>query len=799
MERLKYFFRINIRNLFTFKKFAFVNIIGLSIGLIVSLLIFLYVRYETSFDNFNPDAKNIYRIVARNLQDGSVGASTPLALSDVLKKDFPEIDKVVGLMRTWKEIKVDDARFEDINGAIVEKEFFGIFNIPLLVGNKAAIFQDPYEIVITNKLADKLFGHSDPIGKTIEYENHLFTVVAIINSIPSNSIFDFDYFISDKYKYISYTDLNQRWYHFGLYSFITFKGNKVPADFELKLANIEKQYYPDFMKNRHKYLIVNFKGSHLNPVLKNDLKPSVAPGYLGILSAVAIGILIIACLNFINISIANYRRRSIETGIKKVYGASSAILVSDFFFEISIIVLISLVIAFMGIDLLLPYYNDLIGKHISINFSDPVFLGGVAAFSIITILISGLYPSIVLSKPSPARVILHYREPVKYKMAFQKCLVVLQFTISIILVVTQLFIFKQISFMQNAETGFDKKNLITMPVTSLGDNDTEQLKNTNLYIQTLEKYQAQYGFGKISITEFVPGFGFRNQFKIYPDDQTFQDGFELLSCDVDESFIDVFGLHIVEGRFFSRDFPNDYNDAIIINESAYKKLGWKSIEGKSVGLFSEDNRKEVVGVINDMNIKSLQYGIDPMIYQFGNHHNYPGYITVRLESGKEANAIKFFGSKWTELFPGIPFKYESIEEKYKAAYGEEEKLAKIIRIFSVFAMLISLLGIFALSALECDRRTKEVGIRKVNGAGISEIIAMLNKDFLKWVAIAFIIAIPVSFYIINRWLHGFALQNRTELVGFCNCRCSGTVCFSDNSKSAKLEGRNTKPRGSTQV
>ncbi len=759
MTSLTYFLRIYLRNLFIYKKFAFINIIGLSVGLTVSLLILLYVRYETSFDSFNPNAQQIYRVVAKNNQDASVRASTPLALSDVLKKDYPEIDKVVGLMTTWDEIMVKKERFKDLKGAIVEKDFFELFHFPLISGNQGTIFQDPFEAVITGKLANKLYGSVDPIGKTFEYENQTFTVTGLVEPLPSNSLFNIDFFLSDGYRYKTFPDLSERWYHFGLYTFITFKGT-IPEGFEQKLSNIEKHYYPDFMKNRHHYLVTPFRGSHLNPALENDLKPAVAPSYLWILSAIAVGILIIACLNFMNISIAHAVKRNVDTGIKKVHGATASAVISEVFAEISIVVLISLVISFFGMHLLLPWFNGLIEKHIVVNFYDPVFWVGIAGFGIVTILISGLYPAIVFSRPSPVKVLLQRRGTVKNKMTFQKSFVVLQFSIAIILGISLLFLFKQIAFLQHHETGFNKKNLITMPVRSLGNDAEEQLKNTALFSQALEKYQAQFGYGKSSVTEFVPGFGFKNLFKIYPGEDAYPDGLELLSCDVDENFLDVFGLHMVEGRFFSANHATDY-DAIIMNESAFKSLGWKSVDGKWIGLFSKENRKEVIGVINDINVTSLQNPIGPMIYQFGRHHNYPGFLTIRLHPDKVTASVEFMKAQWMKLFPDIPFTFEDIEEKYKAAYGEEAKLVRIIGIFSLLAMLLSLLGMLALSALECEQRTKEIGIRRVNGASVPIILAMLNTSFIKWVLLAFILACPFAWYFMQKWLANFAYK--TEL------------------------------------
>ncbi|HEX2920053.1 MAG TPA: ABC transporter permease [Bacteroidales bacterium] len=761
MGKIKYFLRIYIRNMFTYKRFSFINIFGLSAGLTVSLLILLYVRYETSFENFNPNAKNIYRVVTENFQDGEIGASTPLALSDVLKSDYPEIDKVIGLMTTDGDLKTGDKRFTNISGAIVEKDFFEMFNIPLQSGNTAALFQDPYEAVVTTEMADQLFGKTDPMGKTIEFEGFTFTVTGIIAPIPTNSVFRFDYFLSDGFRYRYYTDLSERWYNFGLHTFITFKGIQNPEGFENRLSEIEERYYPDFMKNRHRFLIKEFRKSHLDTSVKGGLVSAVSVEYLWLLSMIAVGILLIACLNFMNISIAGAAKRNIETGIKKINGASVKTLIKEFFFENSLIVFISVLISIYGISLLLPSFNNIIDKEISISFSDPFLWLGISVFGFLTALLSGLYPSIVLSRHTPVKIMLFGKGGGQNKLQFQKSFIVLQYIITITLGIALLFIFKQISFMQKHNTGFNRKDMFAITVESLGRNGNERMGYANLLVQSIEKSQAQYGYGKASLTEFVPGFGFRNNFKIYPGGDTYPDGLEVLSCDVDENFADVFGLHILKGRFFSKDYSNDEN-ALIINESALKKLGWDSIEGKNLDLIYKENKKEVVGVINDINIESLKYPSGPMIFQFGRHHNYPGYVVLRIPPEKVDESIRFIRKQWELLFPGIPFSYESIEEKFNASYGEEKKLAKITSIFSLIAILLSLSGIFALSALESEKRIKEIGIRKINGAKVMEVMSLLNAEIIKWILVAFLIAVPVSYYSIDNWLTNYAYRTSLD-------------------------------------
>lgn len=761
MGRIAFILGITFRKLFSIGRFAWVNIIGLSVGVTVSLLILIYVRYETSFDSFNPNTKNIHRIITKNLQDGSLLAATPRALSDVIKKDYPEIDKVIGLMRTFEDVRIGEKSYENIAGAIVEKEFFDFFNVPLVTGNKTTIFNDPYEAVINRKLARVFFGDSDPLGKSFQYDKYTFTVTGIIDNIPSNSILNFDLLLSDKFRYIYYPDLNQRWYDFGLFTFVTFKGKVVPKDFETRLSNIENLYYPDFMKHRNKLLVADFKGTHLNPGFEYDLVPGVSPAYLWMLSVIALGILVIACLNFMNISIATSSKRNVEIAIKKLCGESPTGLVFSFFMEIAILVLLSLIIASYTVYLIFPAFKTFVGKDIIVNLSDPVFWFGIAGFSVLTIFISGLYHSMFLSRPAPSGLLLRHNDSYSRKLTVQKGFVVLQFTITIVLGITQLFILKQISFMQNHEIGFNRNNLVTISVGALADNGNDRLNKTNIFIQSLEKYQSQYGYGKASISEFVPGFGFNNNFKIYTYEGNYTEGLELLSCDVDENFPEVFELKVLSGRFFSKDHPTD-RDALVINEAAFKKLGWKSTEGKSVGLFSKDNRKEVVGVVNDINVRSLQYPVSPMIYQYGRHHMYPRYVTLRLNPARTTESIASIKNQWKELFPGIPFNIESIEEKYKASYGTEKKLSQITGIFAILAMFLSVLGIYALSTLESQRRIKDIGIRKINGARVKEIMSLLNWDFLKWVALAFFIACPVAYLIIKKWMQQFA--NKTEIT-----------------------------------
>lgn len=757
MNTITYFIKLSFRNLFKRKSFSIINITGLTIGITASLFILLYVRYEISFDNHNPNAENIYRIVEKQKQDGIIYAAAPQPLSVKLNSDFPEIEHAVGISNLTSDVLAGEQRYSAVPIAMTEKEFFTMFNFPLVMGNMENVFEDANSVVITRDFSESIFGNENPLGKTLKFHGHTFEITGIINPMPSNSLFNFKVIVSDKFRYISLPNWDERWWNGGLYTFVTFVNQKPVPNFESKLLDMQEEKYPDYLLNRHEHLVIPFKNSHLNADLLGDLKPAVSPLYMWILGGIALAILIIACINFINISIAAATRRHVETGIKKVIGANTRFLVQSFFVEMGLLVVIGLFLSILLIKALFPHFSQLIDKQISFSLSDPVLWTGLILFGLLAILISGLYPALYLSKPSPIQVFRTKGLSRHGNSRFQKSFVVLQFVVTIALGTGLMFMFKQVNYMKNHDLGFDKENLLILSARATGQNKEQQLKNTDLFIDKLESYQAQYGYSKASVTEFVPGFGYWNNFKIYPQGNLHDVGTELKSAAVDENFVDVFKQKMVMGRFFSSQIAADDN-ALIINEAALKKFGWDDIENKYIGFHDKNNKVPVIGVINDIHINSLQHPIEPMIYRFGAKNNYPGFITFRLNPDRQAETIQFFKSQWEELFPEVPFESKFIADQFNAAYGKEEKLMRIIGIFAGMALFLSLLGIVALSVMFSERKIKEIGIRKVNGARVKEILVMLNSSFIRWITIAFAFACPVTWIVINKWLENFAYK-----------------------------------------
>lgn len=757
MTSISYFIKLSFRNLFKRKSFSIINIAGLTIGITASIFILLYVRYETSFDNHNPQAGNIYRIVEKQKQDGVIYAAAPQPLSVTLNRDFPEVEHAVGISNLTSDILVAEARYPQVSLAMTEKEFFTMFNFPLIMGDSDRVFRDANGAVITQSFAESVFGNADPLGKTMEIHGNSFEIRGICKNMPSNSLFPFDVMVSDLFRYKMLPNWDDRWWNGGLFTFVTFVNQQVPANFEDMLLNMQQKYYPDYLLNRHEHLVMPFKNSHLNPVILGDLKPAVSLLYMWILGSIAIAILIIACINFINISIAMATKRHVETGIKKVIGANTRFLIRSFLFEMGMLVFIGLVLSMLLIKTLFPYFNQLIDKDITLSFTDPMLWSGLILFGLLAIILSGLYPALYLSRPSPMQVFRTKGLNSRGNSTFQKSVVVLQFVITIALGTGLMFMFKQVNYMQNHELGFDKENLLILSARATGQNKAEQLKNTDLFIEKVKPYQARYQFSKASVTEFVPGFGYWNNFKVYPEGNFHDIGLELTSAAVDENFADVFKREMTMGRFFSGEIASDDN-TLIINEAAFKKFGWKDIENKYIGFHDKNNRVPVIGVINDIHISSLQHPIEPMIYRFGAKNNYPGFITFRVNPEQKPETINFFKSQWNQLFPEIPFESKWITDQFEAAYGEEKKLMSIMGIFAGLALFLSLLGIVALSVLFSERRIKEIGIRKVNGAKVREILVMLNGNFAQWIIIAFVVACPITWFAIRKWLENFAYK-----------------------------------------
>ena len=405
-------------------------------------------------------------------------------------------------------------------------------------------------------------------------------------------------------------------------------------------------------------------------------------------------------------------------------------------------------------------------------------------------IISGLIPGISFSKVIPARIIKSKNSFIRINKGVHNGLLVFQFSLTIALIIVQFFIVRQITFMKSADLGYNNDNLLAVSLGNVQMNRADKFNKTKVYNGELEKQGASYGLSTGSITEDIPGYYFENSFTVNPVDASIDECL-VISTAVDQNFTNVFGVDVVAGRFFSDQYGTD-NEAFIINETAMKQFGWKNIDGKFLKLSFEDSKYPVIGVMKDIHPTTLKEPIPPMIYRYGLQNNFPAYITFRILPQYEIQTIALMKKNWETIFPDTPFIYLNVKETYFKNYIEEQRLSKIIGIFALLAVSLSLLGLFGLITFYSERRIKEIGIRKINGARISEILTMLNKDFLKWIAIAFLIACPFAWFAVHKWLENFAYKTSTELVDICSGRnyCFGYSILTVSWQSWRAATRN---------
>jgi len=496
------------------------------------------------------------------------------------------------------------------------------------------------------------------------------------------------------------------------------------------------------------------KTTHFRTDIENPLVSPVSARLLWVLGIVAIFIIVIACVNFINLAVGQAERNTKETGIQKVLGASRKSLATNFLIVTFQKAMIAAVLAIILTKLLAPPFQHLTLMKATSPFSGTEIRIFLAVMVFVSGLLSGLYPALVISRPRPVNLLSNRKDKNANPGAFRKLLIVLQFSVATALIIGVLFIFKQISFMKNHELGFNQSELLAQDISGL-DNDLEVLQRKAAVLeQEILKQGMQNGILKTGAMEAIPGTNFRNAFTIFDPDNL--NSYTAVSVGIDENTSGVLDLTVVEGRDFSGGLASERN-AILINETLKRHLGWKSIENKELAIFSKDNKVRVIGVFKDININSLDHAIPPMIYRY-KENAYPQYLVFRIRPGEEDRASALIKTTWKKVSEGEPFSVFSVAYKFKAMYGSEERLSKIIAAFCLIAVLLSCFGLLAHIALSVHQRTKEIGIRKVNGAKVSEILAMLNKDFIKWVVIAFVIATPIAYYVMNKWLENFAYK-----------------------------------------
>ncbi|GHB24299.1 ABC transporter permease [Mongoliitalea lutea] len=731
-----------------------------------SLLIFLFVQHELSYDTYHEKSERIYRI-SRSFfnQSGEVnlhlGHLAP-PFGPLLKEDFPqEIEDAVRVMNTTLVIKEEDKIFGEERFYFADPEIFKVFSWKVLDGNPEEALTFPDGIIISQSMAQKYFGDKDPMGRMVEVKAGPLAVMmqvrAVMEDIPENSHFIADFFGSMEMVMAYYGGYEELMKNFGSNNFGTYALLREGVD----IAGLEAQI-PGFL---NKHLQVGSDGMtpstwnnlhfwpieslHLYSNLDSELEPNSSIEYIYTYSAIAIFILLIACVNFMNLATARSSKRALEVGLRKVLGAEKQLLVGQFMTETIVMTLFAALLALLMVWVALPAFGGFTGKNLTINLLEqPSYLLVFVGLVVLVGVISGSYPSLFLSGFQPVKVLKGTYKIGSMHEKFRSALVVGQFTIAIVLIVAVLVVTNQLSYMKNKELGFQQEQVVVLPAYDELIGNYERLSQRFLQHPAIES---------MALGSRVPSGRLLDAMETRAEvggNLTAMD-IRLADIHVSHGFMETFGIEVIAGRDFEFLQSSDSTQAFLINESAVRAIGWSSAE-EAVGkaLHYGPRRGYVVGVLKDFHFESLHQPISPMVFMIPDTRFH--LVAFRIKQGEEQEALAYLREEWTAMKPDFPFNYFSVEDRMNQQYEAEEKVGAVFGYFAGLAILISVLGLFGLSAYATEQRTKEIGIRKVMGASVGAIVLLLGKDFLKLVLLGFLIAIPIAWYGMNSWLGNFA-------------------------------------------
>ncbi|HEX9650949.1 MAG TPA: ABC transporter permease [Cyclobacteriaceae bacterium] len=756
------YIKIALRYLFRNISSSSLNIIGMSIGIACVLVIVAHVQFELSYDTFHSNHKNIYRLSEKRIDEGrelnSAVSFSPLA--ELMRSHIPSITRVVRMYPITGIISPDKINKEkETLFTFADSLLFDVFDFIAVHGDLNTALNHPFSVVLSESRAIKMYGKSDVVGRSLYFEDeedlYEFTITAIIKDIPQNSHFNTNILAS----FASISKIQpwyNNWHYPPMFIYVEVKDGTNPNDLQTQIKSMGENHFPDYIKTeKREYIPQNTSDIHLFSDLESEWQANSNYEYIKFFMIIAGFILVIACINFTNLSTVQSIKRSHEVGLRKVLGASKLQLVGQHLGESLIITLISVVISFGLAELILVnFYNQLIGKTISIGFLlEGVNLVAVIASIVLVILLSGSYPAFYLSKFSPVSALTNKGNLKSGLGSFSKFLVVFQFIVASILIIATITIQRQISFMRTTNLGFNEEQLIAI---RLVDRES-QVKYQVLTDELLKESMVE----NVALSSTIPGVvSYFVEWQILSEEMPEGTEFSMASLGVDEEFIPTYNIEILEGRNFSKDIPTDLKAGYILNEAAADKLGWENPVGKdfqmTVYINGEEVRKgKVIGLVKDFHHESLYNSIDPLVLYINKHPYFSDYLTIRLNHTNWQDAIAMLESKWKSFNPDKPMELVFVDDEIEKNYNSEVLMGKIFGAFSVLSIIISCLGLFGLSSYTAQLKTKEIGIRKVLGADITSILKMLYREYLGLVLIANLISWPVSYYILNKWLTTF--------------------------------------------
>ncbi|MEE9362016.1 MAG: ABC transporter permease [Cellulophaga sp.] len=755
---IKSYLKVAWRNILKNKGLFSINIGGLTLGIASCIIISLFVIDELSYDRYHEKANEIVRVVFKatiNGEDIKEAIVMP-PVAETLQREFPEILAATRLRsKRFPKIVYENSSYRNGKFAYVDPNFFEVFSLPIIKGDKIAPLDQPNTIILTQKEATKYFGNNDPIGKVLKIDDLQFTVTAIIEEVPNNTHFHFDLFAS----MVTYKDAaNTSWMDSGYHTYLLLKKGVDYKTAEAKLPAIVKKHMGPQMKAEVGMSFTEFTkdgslGLFLQPLtdihLKSDFSTASTLEKGGdlktvyIFGAIALFMLLIACINFMNLSTASATKRAKEVGVRKVLGSNKNQLVRQFLTESFIATVFAMVLALFLVVLMLPLFNGLSGKELQISYLlRPTIILSIFLLLVCISLFAGWYPAFYISSFNPISALKSKFTGTGKTKGIRNGLVVFQFVISAGLILGTLIVQQQMSFIQNKDVGYNKEQLLVLREAYFLGTNKDAFKN-----QILNDSRVS----NVTTASFVPsGDSDVNMSGIYINN-IFDRRTNIYN--IDEQYIPTLGMKIVKGRNFSKEFSDSLNT--IVNETTVKKLGFgDNALNQKITIHVGDTPQDltIVGVVKDFNFHSLRQEIDPLIML----NNPYGGLIIRANVSEMAGLISTIEGIWNSYNVAEPFSYSLLDESYKSTYLTENRMSSILRIFALLTIFVACLGLFGLVTFTAEQRFKEIGIRKVLGSSVAQIIGMLSKDFIKLVCISFLIAFPLGYYLMNHWLQGFA-------------------------------------------
>ncbi len=731
--------------------YSILNILGLSLGIASALFLIIYVSDEISYDRYHEKADRIYRVSSKITEpdDQFTWIVAQIPFGPQVAQDYPEVQSFVRFIPMNRALfRYEEKEYNEEDFFYVDSTLFDIFTYKVLKGEVKSALIEPDKIILTETAAGRYFGSDDPIGKTITSGNNSFEVTGVIEDVPSNSHFRFD-------AVASRNNLPKQlgsWANFGVFTYLLFPEGTDVSAFEEKMQGMYNAYMQPIFGSLNitiEYILEPIKRIHLYSTNAGEPEPTGSITYVYIFAIVALFLVLIAAMNYMNLSTARSAKRAREVGLRKVVGSRRRLLVAQFLSESTIFTVISLIVSIILLAALIPRFNLLAGKSFDLHvIYSPVVLMSLLGVILLVGIIGGSYPAFFLSRFSPVTVLKGEITQGSAGSLFRKILVVIQFTVSVIMIICTLVVFRQLNYLKTMDQGFDQENVVGLQL-----NGQMARKYPVLKLALRGNPNIKYVGG--TNTPVGEGSG-KTLFNVETDQGMSSRGINFAVVDYD--FIETLGIKMVEGRDFQEDMPSDTLTGVVVNETFVKRMGWTEAIGKKVELGDENTiRARVIGVMKDYHQTGMYNEIESLLLFTRPLNN---VVYIKLSGENVAETMNYIESTWKEVFPDQPFVYTYLSERFSRQFEADEKRGLIFTLFTVLAILIACLGLFGLASYTVEQRTKEIGIRKVFGADERVILRLISRDFLILTSIAIIIAIPVSYYFMSNWLENYVYRSK---------------------------------------